>query len=86
MSGELTSNTLLLEERKKLTIGGVEGVDGFSDSYINLTIKGETLRILGEKLKIISFNKSNGNFVAEGEFRELKFTMKNTPFFKKIFK
>lgn len=79
-------NTLLLEEKRRLTISGVEGVDGFSDTYINLTIKGEIFRIVGDKLKIISFNKSNGNFVAEGEFKELKFASKHTPLFKKIFK
>ena len=79
-------NTLLLEDRKKLTLSGVEAVNGFSECVINLTVKGESFKASGEKLKIVSFNKSNGNFIAEGEFVELKFGAKRTPLLKKIFK
>ncbi len=79
-------NSILLENKSKLTMNGVDGVDGFSDTFINLTVKGESFRILGEKLKIVSFNKQSKSFMAEGEFRELKFTYKRTPILKKIFK
>lgn len=84
--GTIEQNTLLLEDRKKLTLSGVEAVNGFSENVINLTIKGESFKAIGEKLKIVSFNKSNGNFIAEGEFIELKFGAKHTPLLKKIFK
>jgi len=84
--GMVEQTTLLLEDRKRLTINGVESVNGFSESNINLTIKGENFRATGSNLKIVSFNKSNGNFVAEGEFDELKYCGKKTPLLKKIFK
>ena len=78
--------TLLLEDRKRLTMNGVEAVNGFSERSISLTIKGENFRAMGNNLKIVSFNKSNGNFVAEGEFDELKYCGKKTSLLKKIFK
>ncbi len=65
-----------IENRKKLSVSGVETVDGFTEQMLNLTTGGTKLKILGEKIKITSFNKSTGLLLAEGEFSEIKYGVK----------
>ncbi len=77
---------IVLDERKRLTISGVQSVDGFSEQYLNLTINGNKVRVLGEKIKISAFNKSNGNFSADGLFFEIRFIEKKQPVTKRLFK
>lgn len=78
--------SLLLEERRKLIMSGVESVDAFSDQGLKLTVSGNKVVILGDKIKVISFNKANGNLVAEGMVNEIKYTKKSMPFIKRIFR
>ena len=60
-------HTLLIEQRKILTITAVESVVAFSEVKIVLTlIGGERLNIVGSGLKITGFSKSSGSFTAEG--------------------
>ena len=60
-------HSLVLEQRKNLTINGVESVASFSEVKITLRLLGgERLQIVGLNLKIIGFSKTNGTFTAEG--------------------
>lgn len=68
-----TNSLLTLENRSKLTMTGVESVDGFSDKCIRLTVSGIKLSIEGEKLKILSFSEGSGNFTASGEVSSLRY-------------
>ena len=77
---------LTLEDRKKLTLTQVSSVDDFSEERINLTINNIKVKVCGEKLKIVNFNKSSGNFCIEGVVDEIKFGSKKTSIIKKIFK
>ncbi len=77
---------LILEGRKSLQMTGVETVDGFSEQSLKLTVGGCKTQILGENIKITSFNKNNGNLSAEGEFFEIKYNYKKKPLIKRIFK
>ena len=77
---------VLLEDGKKLSITGVDSVDGFSEQFLNLTIASKKVKIVGENIKITSYNKVTGAFNAEGAFNEIKFNTKKEPFVKRIFK
>lgn len=77
---------LLLEDRKKLTMSGVTSVDGFGEQYVKVSLSGSKLQILGEKLKVVSFNKSTGALIVEGLVNEIKYNYKKQPLLKRIFK
>lgn len=61
-------HSVVLEQRKNLSVTGVESVSSFSEVKIALIlVGGERLQVLGTGLKIVGFSKANGNFQAEGE-------------------
>lgn len=78
--------SLLLENRKKLTMSRVESVDAFTEQTLTLTVVGDKVQIIGQKLKVVSFNKSSGALVVEGIVNEIKYNFKKPPFYKRIFK
>ena len=56
-----------IEQRKSITVTAVESVTSFSEVKISLSlVGGEKMFVVGTKLKITSFSKTNGNFTAEG--------------------
>ena len=62
-----SKHTVLIEQRKSITISGVESVVAFSEVKITLSlIGGEKMFVAGSGLKITTFSKSNGTFTAEG--------------------
>lgn len=77
---------LTLENRKHLSMTGVDAVDGFSDQHLSLTIAGEKVFINGENIKITAYNKLSGSLSAEGKFTEIKYSYKKAPLIKRIFK
>lgn len=83
---ENQSVSLLLEERKKLTMSGVSSVDGFAEQYVKLTVSDCKVQVNGEKLKVVSFNKSTGALVVDGFVNEIKYYTKKQPLLKRIFK
>ena len=82
---ENIKHSITLEQKKSLTISGVESVASFSEVKITLRLLGgERLQIVGLNLKIIGFSKTNGTFQAEGEFTGISYAGKS--FVSKIFK
>ena len=79
-------SSLILENRKKLSLNGVGSIDFFSEECFKLTVNGCKLHIIGENLKVLSFNKEKGDFLAEGIFNEIKYGHKKQLFLKRIFK
>ena len=78
-------HSLILEQRKNLSINGVESVSSFSEVKITLILLGgERLQIIGTGLKIVGFSKTSGSFQAEGEFTGISYGGKG--FVAKIFK
>lgn len=77
---------LILDGRKKLSMTGVQTVDGFSEQSLKLTISGDRVVINGEGIKITAFNKATGNLSAEGVFNEVKYNFKKAPIIKRLFK
>ncbi|NLL80892.1 MAG: sporulation protein YabP [Tissierellia bacterium] len=80
---------ILLEDRNKATISGVEQVDSFNDTTIILsTIKGG-LSIKGEGLNVGKLNLDEGNIKISGLINSISYISKEgTPknFMGKIFK
>ena len=78
-------HTVELEQRKNLTVSGVESVSSFSEAKIVLKLlSGERMSVIGAGLKITGFSKTSGSFTAEGEFMGLSYGGKS--FAARIFK
>ncbi|MBE7087287.1 MAG: hypothetical protein E7369_03200 [Clostridiales bacterium] len=76
---------LCLESRKRLSMTGVQTVDGFSEQCLRLTVNGNKVTVCGQGIKISAFSKATGNLTADGEFREIRYGDKGKPF-SKLFK
>ncbi len=64
---ETSQHSICIEQRKNITVNGVESVSAFSEVKIVLTLlRGEKLQVIGSGLKIVGFSKTNGTFTAEG--------------------
>ncbi len=60
-------HSVIIEQRKQLTVSAVESVVAFSEVKIILSLLGgERLTVIGSGLKITGFSKTSGTFVAEG--------------------
>ncbi len=73
MQNETISSVLTIEQQKKITMTGVDSVDGFSESEIKLTVNGKRVTISGAGLKVLAFSKGSGNFSASGEVSAVKY-------------
>ena len=83
---KIESSKLVLEDRKILTMTGVQAVEGFSETFIKLTVSGVKVTILGQKLRITAYNKLAGNLSVDGLVNEIKYNCKKQPFIKRVFK
>ncbi len=70
---EARAHTLTIEERKKITMTGVESVTAFSPQQISLNLSGGKLVITGSDLKITAFSKTSGTFSATGNISSLRY-------------
>ena len=78
-------HSIIIEQRKTITISGVESVTAFSEVKISLALLGgERLHVAGMNLKIIGFSKANGTLVAEGTVSGVSYGGKS--FASKLFK
>ena len=78
-------HSVIIEQRKNITVSAVESVVAFSEVKILLSlIGGERMSVLGTGLKITAFSKTNGSFAAEGTITNVSYGGKNVV--AKIFK
>lgn len=60
-------HSVCIEQRKNITVSGVESVAAFSEVKIALRLlDGEKMYVVGSALKITGFSKASGSFTAEG--------------------
>ena len=60
-------HSVIIEQRKNITVSAVESVVAFSEVKIILSLLGgERMSVLGSGLKITGFSKASGSFTAEG--------------------
>ena len=65
---ENQNHQINIEQRKRITVSGVDCVKAFSEVKIVLAlVGGEKLHVAGIGLKITGFVKTSGIFTAEGE-------------------
>ncbi|MBQ8429791.1 MAG: YabP/YqfC family sporulation protein [Clostridia bacterium] len=82
---ETNKHSVLIEQRKTITVNGVESVVAFSEVKIILTLfGGGRMSVVGTGLKISGFSKSSGTFTAEGSVTGISYGGKN--FAARIFK
>ncbi len=82
---ENNKHSVGIEQRKTITVSGVESVTAFSEVKIVLTlIGGEKMHVVGTGLKIIGFSKTSGSFTAEGSISGVSYGGKG--FAAKLFK
>jgi len=82
---ETTTHSVSIEQRKTISVSGVESVVAFSESKITLSlIGGEKLHCSGAELKITGFSKTSGTFAASGKIFGVSYGGKG--FASKIFK
>ena len=78
-------HSVVLEQRKSLSISGIESVASFSEVKIVLVLLGgERINVIGSGLKITGFSKINGTFTAEGDVMGISYGGKS--FAARIFK
>ena len=81
------NHSLQIEYGQGLMATEVGEVTAFNDREIRfITTLGVKTIVCGENLKITSFNKSSGDFRAEGDFVKISYEGKKVPVLKKIFK
>ena len=74
-----------IEQRKNISVSGVERVAAFSEIKIVLTLRdNEKMHVAGTNLKITSFSKERGIFTAEGSISGVSYGGKS--FASKLFK
>lgn len=82
-------HNLILEDRKKLVVSGVEDVDSFDEqTVVAYTAVGE-LMIKGEGLHINKLSLETGELTLDGEIASLTYTenrSSNCSFFSKLFR
>ena len=70
---EITQN-IILENRRKLSVSGVEDVDSFDEDSVVLFTQAGTLNIKGTDLHINKLSVETGEVSVEGEIASLTYT------------
>ena len=76
MAGEERSarpQNLILENRKRLSVSGVEEVSGFDDSYIRARTSLGDLIVRGQELHVETLSVETGELVITGQITELAY-------------
>jgi hypothetical protein len=69
-----TKHSVILEQKKNLSVNGVESVCSFSEAKLSLLlVGGERMNVLGSGLKITGFSKTSGTFTAEGDVMAISY-------------
>ena len=71
-------HSVIIEQRKNLSVNGVESVVAFSEVKIVLSlVGGGRMTVLGSGLKITGFSKASGAFAAEGSITAVNYGARN---------
>lgn len=74
MQETVNKHSVIIEQRKNITISAVESVIAFSEVKIVLSLLGGgRMQVLGTGLKITGFSKTSGSFTAEGSLTSVSY-------------
>ena len=82
-------HSLIIDNRKNLTVTGVTDVDNFDDEGICLYTQYGQISIRGENLQVSVLNTENGDVSASGKINSVTYsdkTEKNPRFFARVFR
>lgn len=84
----LEKQSLILENRKTLTLNGVSFVESFTDNYVELSTNLGVVSVEGKDLKIESLNQDSGQIRIIGEISGFFYSESKSAkgFWQKIFK
>ena len=87
-NNNISSGSIIIENRKIINLSGVSECLGFDDETILLDTKLGKLTIKGSGLHIQSFNTTTGELTAEGRIHAVAYTVNDTKqsFLGKIFR
>lgn len=72
------NQNIILENREKLSISGVDHVDSFNDNTITVLTNKGLLTIKGHSLNISKLNLDDGNVVIEGSVNSIVYSDKGS--------
>ncbi|MBS4537585.1 sporulation protein YabP [Clostridium sp. D2Q-11] len=78
MEDKIKSQNLILEDRERLSISGVEHVESFNENQIIVDTARGSLVIKGESLNISKLNLEDGNVKIEGMIESLIYSNKSS--------
>lgn len=83
-------HNIIMENRKKISVSGVEDVESFDEVCVTLYTSEGMLLIKGENLHINKLSLDSGEVIVDGDISSLTYTdetkEKHTSFLGKIFK
>ena len=79
-------HTLNIENTKRITATGIEGLRDFSPSQFTLVYAGGRITVGGTDMKITAFSKQTGAFAATGTISSVKYLAASEGLKKKLFK
>lgn len=71
------SQNIIIEDRSRMTVTGVEHVESFNDNMIILTTINGGMNIKGEGLNISKLNLDDGNVKIDGKVNSLAYTARD---------
>jgi len=72
------SQNIILENREKLSVSGVEHLDSFNDNSVVMETHQGVLSIKGDNLDINKLNLEDGNVVVEGKIYSMIYSDKDS--------
>ncbi len=70
---ENKTHTLTLEDTKRISATGIEGVRDFSPTQFTLVYAGGKIVVGGADMKMVGFSKQTGAFSASGSITSVKY-------------
>lgn len=82
----IDNELIILTNRKNLKLEGIVEIISTSETSLILKLKDTTLAILGENIIISKIDITTGILEANGKFNDIKYGIKSSNFFKRLFK
>lgn len=84
----IKESSLSLENRKMLTLTGVEKVCSINENQAKIEVAGSVLFVFGHEMKIKKLSIEEGVLIVDGEIDQLKYGSQKEKggFFKRLFK
>ena len=83
---EIKNQKLILENRQKLNLTGVDKVDNITPTLVCCKVGGDSLNIEGENMEVTRLDVEAGNVEIVGQINAIKYAVEKKSLIKRIFK